>query len=408
MGGYFRNEPEEHVETFYEEVRLHNLQTACFLARLSFAAGLLLIGYAFLAGESPAAKAVLLAFAALSGLLWLASLDRSPFGSSGKQAWEVFVSGGETILLPLFGVVMAWASGSGMASAFYMAMAILSVGVFFVIRWQSLALLYLAAYGAYLWMGSLAGSLGEDPAGLGAPLAYMAVSFVIAGSLRQRFIDRFATGELLKQRNRELEQLLEDKAAELRDSERHVAYDIIRTMVKIMEHYDVYTKGHSEQVAAIARNIAVEMGMDLETQEEIYLCGLVHDIGKLNVPLDILNKPTGLSKEEQRVMKHHSHMSYELLAESKSLQRIANIVKHHHEHWDGSGYPLGVKHGRIPEESRIIMAADAWDAMRSTRVYRKAMPLAEAVEQLKMHAGTQFDPAVVKAVLRLVEEGRLE
>ncbi len=407
MYGFLRNFPEENLESYMIEKHCHNYERAFFLARLSFVSGIILLAYAFLIDDVIEVKAGFLVFSFVNGIFWLATLNRPKAVRGIHVSYERFVICGELILLPIWSMLMASTSRSTMAAAFYITIGILVVAVFFVVKWQTLAMLYTAAFVVYLVAGQWNAYRLMDLSSIVPPFLFVVISFNVSRISHRRFIESFDIRQVLRQRNVELETLLEAKAAELKDSERHVAYDIIKTLIKILEYYDEYTKGHSEHVANLSRSIAIEMGMDIEAQEEIYLCGLVHDIGKLNVPHEILNKPAHLSNEEKKVMKHHSNMSYNLLADSKSLQRIAYIVQYHHEHWDGNGYPLGVKHDKIPLESQIIMVADAWDAMRSTRVYRKAMSLDSAIEQLKVNSGTQFSPDVVDALLRLVAEGRI-
>ena len=170
-------------------------------------------------------------------------------------------------------------------------------------------------------------------------------------------------------------------------------------LVKAMEYHDNYTRGHSQRVAEISAFLAESLGLD---KEKIYWAALLHDIGKIGIPQHILNKEGPLDEEEFELIKQHPIKGYELIKDTEGFEDIAKIVLHHHERWDGNGYPAGLKDGEIPLESRIIFLADSFDAMTSVRSYRKTpLSTSEALEEIKRCSGTQFDPEVVKAFLSL-------
>ena len=175
--------------------------------------------------------------------------------------------------------------------------------------------------------------------------------------------------------------------------------ELISSMVKLLEVYDKYTSGHSESVAQLAVEIAQEMNLEEEKINSVYWAGMVHDIGKLLVPLEILNKPSQLTDEEYEMIKNHPQWGYEALHKSEVLKNIAEYVLYHHEKWDGSGYPEGLKGEEIPVIARILGVADAWDAMTSTRSYRSALAEEKAIKEIKENKGTQFAPPVVEAFL---------
>ncbi len=187
------------------------------------------------------------------------------------------------------------------------------------------------------------------------------------------------------------------------EMEKNFHKSIVLVLSKALDFYSPYTKGHSERVAEISVKIAKALKLPKETIEKIYWASILHDVGKIFVPQDILNKPGKLTNEEYNLIKLHPVKSYELIKEVQGLENIAEIVKHHHEHWDGTGYPDGLKGENIPFESRIIAIADAYDAMTSKRPYREALTPEEAVEEIKRYAGTQFDPYVVKYFLIAME-----
>ncbi|MEC9491091.1 MAG: HD domain-containing phosphohydrolase, partial [Halanaerobiales bacterium] len=179
--------------------------------------------------------------------------------------------------------------------------------------------------------------------------------------------------------------------------------EIISSTIKMLEMYDLYTRGHSENVAELAVEIAEEMELSQKTIDNIYWSGLVHDIGKMLIPLEVLNKRGKLTKSEYELIKEHSVLGSNALKSSNSLKQIADYVRHHHERWDGRGYPDGLQGGEIPIESRIICAADAWDAMRSKRTYREPLTFDRALTEIKNNQGTQFDTDVAEALINILE-----
>lgn len=154
---------------------------------------------------------------------------------------------------------------------------------------------------------------------------------------------------------------------------------------------------HTERISQYCYLIADALGMSEKEKQEIRLAGLMHDIGKVLVPTDLLNVPRKLTEEEFSTIKQHSEAGYQILKSVDQYMTIAMYVLHHHEHWDGSGYPFGLKGEAIPLQSRIIAVADAFEAMTSDRVYRKTKTVEEAVAEIKRCSGAQFDPRIVKA-----------
>jgi HD-GYP domain-containing protein (c-di-GMP phosphodiesterase class II) len=150
-------------------------------------------------------------------------------------------------------------------------------------------------------------------------------------------------------------------------------------------------------VSQLCAAIATELGLGGERVARIRLAGLLHDVGKIGVPDAILNKPAALTDAEFEVMKRHSLLGGDIVAAAE-MHEEARWVRHHHERFDGSGYPAALEGEEIPLESRIILVADAFEAMTSDRPYRKAPGVEFAVDELQRHAGTQFDPDVVAAL----------
>jgi len=172
---------------------------------------------------------------------------------------------------------------------------------------------------------------------------------------------------------------------------------VLRTMLKALDCKDHYTFGHSMRVAYFSLVTGRELGLSDEELKELELSAIFHDIGKIGTPDQVLNKPSRLTEEEFQIMKQHPEHSYEILKEYPMLEKIGRNARYHHERYDGRGYPEGMKGEDIPLLSRIILIADTFDAMTSTRPYRKGLDYSVAFEELEQFAGTQFDPKCVAA-----------
>ena len=168
-------------------------------------------------------------------------------------------------------------------------------------------------------------------------------------------------------------------------------------LVATLDARDRYTAGHSAAVAIYARDIAERLGLSPQEQQLAHLCGLVHDIGKIGLPAGLLEKPAALTFDERRQMQEHSAIGERILANVDSYNEIAAVVRHHHERWDGEGYPDRLVREEIPLLSRIVAVADAYNAMTSDRPYRDAMPSGVARMRLAQAVETQFDTTVLAA-----------
>ncbi len=181
----------------------------------------------------------------------------------------------------------------------------------------------------------------------------------------------------------------------------------IETLAAASEARDPYTRGHIERVGQCAVAIAADLGLPEDQWEILRLAARLHDIGKIGISDAILKKPGRLTQEEYEAIKAHSRIGYEMLRPVPFLQPELPIILHHHEHLDGSGYPSGLHGEAIPLAARILLVADALDAMTSERVYRGALPPEEAIRRLRQACGRQFDARIVQSALRCIERGTI-
>lgn len=178
--------------------------------------------------------------------------------------------------------------------------------------------------------------------------------------------------------------------------------EIINSLTNLLGIHDKYTKGHNQNVANISRRIASYLDLSSKEIQKAYWTGILHDIGKIVVPAEILNKKSRLTAAEYEKVKKHPEWGYKTLKNHLQLKEIADYVLHHHERWDGRGYPAGLKGAEIPLISRIVSIADAWDSMRSDRAYRKALTEEKALVEMIKNKGKQFDSALVDLFLEKI------
>lgn len=192
--------------------------------------------------------------------------------------------------------------------------------------------------------------------------------------------------------------------ARLYSSLREYYWSTVQALAAALEAKDIYTRGHSTRVAKWARSCARMLGLGAEKEEQVYLAGLLHDLGKIGVQEDILLKPGPLTPEERKEMQGHPEVGARILEPARFPEAVIAAVRHHHEDYGGGGYPAGLQGDEIPLLARILCVADAYDAMTSARPYRQAFTPQKAREELKRCAGRQFDPRVVEAFLRIPQD----
>ncbi|MBQ8171481.1 MAG: response regulator [Oscillospiraceae bacterium] len=213
----------------------------------------------------------------------------------------------------------------------------------------------------------------------------------------------------LSDNNTELEQTVRAQNAELIKKQEAIEKIFVQTVTALSEAVDAkdrYTSGHSKRVAEYARMLAKRMGMSEEEQEEIYRAGLLHDIGKIRIPVEIINKAGKLTDEEYNIIKIHPVTGYNILRGIAGNNLIALAAKYHHERYDGRGYPNGLVGETIPLAARILAVADTYDAMTSNRSYRKALPQDVVRAEIEKGKGTQFDPDIAEIMLHVIDEDK--
>lgn len=228
------------------------------------------------------------------------------------------------------------------------------------------------------------------------PLDPLEVSLRVSNLLETCFLYRAVLEE-----NRHLEERVRERTHELKQAQ----LEVLERLARAAEYRDDETGEHVRRVAANAARLAEALGLPQEQVEVIHSAAPLHDLGKIGIPDAILRKPGRLTPEEFAIIKTHTTIGAELLSGGRSeLSRVAErIAKSHHERWDGTGYPEGLKAEEIPLEGRIVAVVDVFDALTSERPYKRAWPLEEALAEIRAQAGRQFDPRVVQAFLHTLE-----
>lgn len=212
---------------------------------------------------------------------------------------------------------------------------------------------------------------------------------------------------VMEEYNARMEKEIFEKTRELRVQQIQTKNFFLQTVIALSEAVDAkdrYTSGHSRRVAEYSRKIAARMGKSKEELDDIYYTGLLHDVGKIRIPVEIINKPGKLTDDEFNIIKVHPVTGYHILRSISENSSIAIAAKYHHERYDGKGYPNGLSGNNIPEIARILCVADSYDAMTSNRSYRNALPQDVVRSELEKGKGTQFDPQIANIMLQLMDE----
>ena len=222
----------------------------------------------------------------------------------------------------------------------------------------------------------------------------------IVPSVLERRISRILE---LEDFHRDLRAKVEEKTRQYQE----LALESIFAIVNIIEAKDTITEGHSVRVAGYSMALARAMGYEESKVDEVYQTGLLHDVGKIGIPDLILKKEGKLTTEEYGEIKEHTSIGGHILAAIETMGYLADGAKYHHEKYDGTGYPKGLKGEEIPEIGRIIAVADVFDALVSKRHYKEPMDVETAKQELLRGSGTQFDPNIVQVFLKLLDDGTI-
>ncbi|MBQ7925809.1 MAG: response regulator [Lachnospiraceae bacterium] len=243
---------------------------------------------------------------------------------------------------------------------------------------------------------------------------YLGIGLIVllVFTILQAVLEEFEKIRLAAQKEKfqaELEARVEEQTEELRIQQQKMKRLFEQTVTALSEAVDAkdrYTCGHSKRVAKYARMLAERLGKSKAEQEAIYHAGLLHDVGKIRIPAEIINKPGRLTEEEYNIIKIHPLTGYHILRGISDGDYIAVAAKYHHERYDGKGYPNGLSGENIPEVARILGVADAYDAMASNRSYREALPQEIVRSEIEKGMGTQFDPHIAKMMLQMIDEDK--
>lgn len=193
-------------------------------------------------------------------------------------------------------------------------------------------------------------------------------------------------------------------SATLFNSNRAMSLDLVKTLAQALDARDSYTSNHSQNVASLARLLATRMGLETEAAEAVYTAGLLHDIGKIGIADAVLHKPGALNAAERALMMQHPVKSAQILEPVRGLRAVVAMVRHHHERYDGHGYPDRLAGEQIPLGARILAVSDAFDVMNNHRIYRRARNHESILTELRSMAGKQFDPRIIETLMLLIEE----
>ena len=203
------------------------------------------------------------------------------------------------------------------------------------------------------------------------------------------------------------EGIILEKVMELRDTNRklrNLSEDLIQVLLKTLEVRDVYTRNHSMNISKLSLIIASYMGMNHDQVADLKIAGYLHDIGKIGITDSILKYPSRLDDKKKRVIENHANIGGDIIGSVSSLKHLAGFIKHHHENFDGTGYPDKLKGDKIPAESRIIRIADFFDALSTDRVYRPAFSVERTIAMMKDKSEQFFDPEILDIFLEVINK----
>ena len=239
------------------------------------------------------------------------------------------------------------------------------------------------------------------------PIVFLAVAVMVLIAMIQYHKLALRDAAYTERLNEEVERQTR-VANERADRLERMSGETVQVLALSIDAKDRYTNGHSFRVSLYAVALGERVGLGPEELRTLEREALLHDIGKIGVPDAVLNKPGWLTEEEFETVKRHAAIGGHILERSESLSGAVDVARHHHERWDGTGYPDGLAGERVPFHARIVAVADAYDAMRSNRVYRRGMAPEKIRRELEEGKGSQFDPALAEVMLSLTADGTLD
>ncbi|PLX35317.1 MAG: hypothetical protein C0604_00210 [Clostridiales bacterium] len=395
----FFKEPPAHLRVdFKTKIEYDNYLKAKFFSLVMFAVSLLSMIIANFINDTVQISDLNFSFFVLSSVNALLFRIKQPSPNELKFFHKTLVYGLIITVLGWSTLLMAMLPNRQELIGTY-SIVVLSISLVFHLKWNVVAALYSSSLLPIIFFAM---PLMKEPLAPKVMTIAMLVfiSWVISRMLYYKEIQNFTISRTLRDQNANMKAEVLSKSIKLKNHEEEKIEEIIFSVTKLLGIYNPYTNGHSENVAIASQKIAIIMGLSNEDAKDAYWSGMVHDLGKLLVPIEILNKKGPLAESEYEIIKSHPAWGYEVLCQSESLSSIADYVLHHHERWDGKGYPDCLKGDEIPLISQILAVADAWDAMTSERPYRKAMSETEAMLEIQKNKGLQFSPPVVDAFMK--------
>lgn len=234
-----------------------------------------------------------------------------------------------------------------------------------------------------------------------------AMDFITKPFIAEIMLQRVSRILELRRLQKNLQEEVKMQTREAQEQRRQVeqlSEEVMKTLANTIDAKDKYTNGHSVRVATYSREIARRCGKSAKEQQDIYYIGLLHDIGKIGVPDNIINKPGRLTEEEYQIIRQHPVIGSDILKTISQIPAIVTGARWHHERYDGMGYPDGLVGEEIPENARLIGVADAYDAMTSNRSYRKVLSQEIVRREIELGKGTQFDPYFAKIMIEMIDE----
>jgi hypothetical protein len=318
----FQNKPQEYIEVFEEDIFNTNYKTVTYMLRVLFPFELFILFLSIAIKDTLSIVLANIILSLLSLIILLGNFYIQREKIQKHKAAAKFIIYITYAIMMLWGVHLMGYSYNNALFAIDMSLVVILLAFRFLTKYQILLAYYFGGL-MYLFLFTpyLEGAFDYLPK-LATPILLMLTAFILSRLLYNKYIERFILNEKLKNKHENLTEELYHTLEELRRTERSISTDIIKTLVKVLEYYDTYTRGHSSNVADYAVEIAKEMNFSEEQLDEILLCGLVHDIGKILIPVSILNKTTPLTKEEYEVIMQHSQYGCNMLSEAIYLSRI--------------------------------------------------------------------------------------